>query len=236
MVPDHFQDRQPEKAFRNKIANFSVFIRTFSPFICLNTCILIFYVLSYRSETNKRKDFIMKKTLIALSLAAAALVSARDIRDNLDSAKVGDAMIPGWTINRSNKAADYGKSVIVVGSEADEKALKLTAPADRSNSIYMLGATTAKAGEFLEFSAKVKGKGTVTLSYYPYTAKGGFVGGVPVPYKAFVLSDSWVEIKCKLEVKNSRNGTIVGSIRPCVSLSKGGELFIEDIDLEIDND
>ncbi|MBQ9770431.1 MAG: hypothetical protein IJW23_01265 [Lentisphaeria bacterium] len=178
----------------------------------------------------------MKKTLIALSLAAAALVSARDIKDNLDSAKIGAEMIPGWTINRSNKAADYGKSVIVVGSEADEKALQLTAPADRSNSIYMLGATAVNAGEFLEFSAKVKGKGTVTLSYYPYGEKGGFVGGVPVPYKAVVLGNNWVEIKCKLQVKNSNNGTLVKFIRPCISLSKGGELLIEDIDLEIDND
>ena len=178
----------------------------------------------------------MKKTLIALSLATLSLLSARDIKDNLDSAKIGAPMIPGWTINRSSKAPDYGKGEIVVGSESDEKALKLTAPADRSNGIYMLSATTVKAGEFLEFSAKVKGKGSVTFSYYPYNAKGGFVGGVPVPYKAFTLTGEWVEVKCKLEVKDSKNGTAVVGIRPCLTLSKGGELMIEDIDLEIDND
>ena len=178
----------------------------------------------------------MKKTLIALSLATLSLLSARDIKDNLDTAKIGDPMIPGWMINRSTKAPDYGKGEIVVGSKADEKALKLTAPAERSNGIYMRSATTVKAGEFLEFSAKVKGKGSVTFSYYPYNAKGGFVGGVPVPYKAFTLTNEWVEVKCKLEVKDSKNGTAVVGIRPCLTLSKGGELMIEDIDLEIDND
>ena len=178
----------------------------------------------------------MKKTLIAVSLATVSLLSARDIKDYLDSAKIGAPMIPGWTINRSNKAADYGKGEVVVGSEADEKAFKLTAPADRSNAIYMLGSTSVKAGEFLEFSAKVKGKGTVTFTYYPYGIKGAFVSGVPVPTKTVVLTDKWTEVKGKLEVKNSKNGTIVGAIRPSIVLSKGGELLIEDIDLEIDND
>ena len=177
----------------------------------------------------------MKKTLMTLAVGCMALVSARDIPVQLEQAKLGADVIPGWTFNKSVKAFQ-GKGEIVIGSEADEKALQLTAPADRSNSIYMLGATAVNAGEFLEFSAKVKGKGTVTLSYYPYGEKGGFVGGVPVPYKAVVLGNNWVEIKCKLQVKNSNNGTLVKFIRPCISLSKGGELLIEDIDLEIDND
>lgn len=177
----------------------------------------------------------MKKTLIAVVLGCAAILSARDIKDNLDKAKIGANIIPGWTINRSSKAADYGKGKIIVGSEADEKAFQFQAPADRSNSFYMLGATPVKVGEFLEFSAEVKGKGTVTISYYAYSAKNGFLTGIKIPYKTFTLTNDWQEIECKLPIVPSTKGT-VALIRPSIRVSQGGLLVIEDIDLEIDND
>lgn len=177
----------------------------------------------------------MKKTLIALVLGCAAILSARDIKDNLDRAKIGAKMIPGWTLNHSRKAADYGKGKVVVGSESDEKAFEFTAPADRGNSIYMLSSTPVKVGEFLEFSMKVKGTGTISLSYFTYTSKDRYLGGVKIPRKSFQLTNNWQEIECKLEIMPSKNGT-VGRIRPCIALSKGGKVVIEDIDLEIDDD
>ena len=177
----------------------------------------------------------MKKAMIAMVLGCAAILSARDVKDYLDTAKIGASMIPGWTINKSNKAADYGKTQIIVGSEADEKAFQIVAPADRSAAVYMISSTPVNVGEFLEFSAKVKGKGQITFSFYTYNAKDQYVAGVKIPNKTFVLTGTWTEIKCKLPVKDSA-ASQVGRIRPCFSLSKGGELQIEDIDLELDND
>ena len=118
----------------------------------------------------------MKKTLIAVVLGCAAILAARDIKDNLERAVIGADMIPGWQINKSGKAADYGKGKIIVGHEADEKALQLNAPADRTLSIYMQSSTPVKVGEYLEFSADVKGKGMVTISYYTYNAKDQYIG------------------------------------------------------------
>lgn len=177
----------------------------------------------------------MKKTLIAVVFGCAAILTARDIADNLDRARIGADMIPGWLINKSVKAADYGKGKIIVGHEADEKALQLNAPADRTVSIYMSSSTPVKAGEFLEFSADVKGKGAVTISYYTYNAKEQFITDVKVPSRTFTLTPVRTEIKCKLPIAPSKSNSL-SRIRPCIVLSKGGEMVIEDIDLEIDND
>ena len=177
----------------------------------------------------------MKKSLVATIFCCAAILSARDIADNLDRAAIGSKMIPGWTINKVGKAADYGKSEIVVGSEPDDKALKLIAPAKRYVAVYMLTSTPVRNGDFLEFSADVKGKGTVTFAYYTYNAKDRFIG-VPVSRKTITLTNSWKEVKCKLPIKNTTGDKAVARIRPCITLSAGGELLIEDIDLEIDND
>ena len=197
-----------------------------------------FFVKLYYLTANEPKTeriTVMKKALIAITLCCAAILPAKDIKDYLDTAKIGAAMIPNWTVNKSSKAADYGKTQIVVGSEADEKALKVTAPADRGVAVYMLVSTPVNAGEFLEYSAKVKGKGQLTLSFYTYNAKDQYVGGVKIPNKTFVLTDTWTEIKCKFPVKDSA-ASPVGRIRPCFTLTKGGELLIEDIDLELDKD
>ena len=99
----------------------------------------------------------------------------------------------------------------------------------------MLTSTPVRNGDFLEFSADVKGKGTVTFAYYTYNAKDRFIG-VPVSRKTITLANSWKEVKCKLPIKNTTGDKAVARIRPCITLSAGGELLIEDIDLEIDND
>ena len=177
----------------------------------------------------------MKKTLIAVVLGCAAILAARDIKDNLERAVIGADMIPGWQINKSGKAADYGKGKIIVGHEADEKALQLNAPADRTLSIYMQSSTPVTVGEYLEFSADVKGKGMVTISYYTYNAKDQYIGDVKTQSQSFTLTENLKEIKCKLKIMPSKS-TSLGRIRPCIVVSKGGELVIEDIDIEIDND
>ena len=177
----------------------------------------------------------MKKTLLTLAVGCAALVSARDIPVQLERAAIGAAEIPGWTVNKSAKADDYGKGEIVVGSEADEKAFHAIAPAKRTSAYYMIAHTPVKVGEYLEFSADIKGKGTVTFSYYMYDAKGRFLSGVRPDRKVFTLTDRWTEVKFKLKIISSPEGT-VGKIRPCFTLSPGTDLLIEDLELEIDDD
>lgn len=176
----------------------------------------------------------MKKTLIALTLCCAAILSARDITVALNSAKIGDATIPGWVINKSNKAADYGKGEIIAGSEADEKAFKITPPADRATSFYTAAAHKAKPGDKVELSAKVKGKGSFSFGYYTYDATGArFLSGVRNTSKSHPLKDEWTEVEIELVVGTSPQGEI-GMIRPVISVAKGAELIIEDIEIEID--
>lgn len=176
----------------------------------------------------------MKKTLMTLAVGCMALVSARDIPVQLEQAKLGADVIPGWTFNKSVKAFQ-GKGEIVIGSEADEKAFHVVTPAGKSTAYYMQAGVPVKVGEYLEISADVKGKGSITFSYYTYTDKDGFLSGVKAESKTINLTGNWKEIKFKLKINPSTQG-VVSRIRPCFTVAPGSEVWIEDLELEIDDD
>ena len=177
----------------------------------------------------------MKKTLIACVLGCAALLAARDVAVPLNSAKIGAASIPGWIINKSNPAADYGKAEIIAGSEADEKAFKVTAPADRNATFYSTKAYPAKVGEKIEFSAKVKGKGRFLFGFYGYAANGvKYLDGIPNRDRTFDLTDTLTEIKVEIVITASPQGEI-GTVRPFFATVKGSELIIEDLEIDIED-
>ena len=178
----------------------------------------------------------MKHAAIALAICFAAVLSAGDVSVPLNSAKIGDATIPGWVLNKSHKADDYGKGEVIAGSEADEKAFKVTPPADRGISFYSGKAYPAKVGYKLEFSADVKGKGTVTFGFYAYNETGNkYIGGLKNHTKTFQLTDKLTEVKAEIFVEATPLGEI-GAIRPVISVSKDSELVIEDIDIDIEDD
>lgn len=177
----------------------------------------------------------MKKTLIALVLSCAALLAARDIRVNLNGAKLGADKIPGWMLNRSGKSADFGKGEVVAGSESDKKAFKMKAPANRHVAFYTVNAYPVKVGEKLEISADVKGKGTITVGYYAYGEKGRNITAAPGSSKTFKLTDKKTEIECEIPLDAPKSGKLL-TIRPFISVAAGGEAVVEDIEIEIDND
>ena len=104
----------------------------------------------------------MKKTLIVLSLACAALLAARDIPVSMDNAKIGAETIPGWILDKYGKIEDLGSGKIVVGSEADDKAFHVVSTL-RTTAFFRTSAVPVKIGETFEFSAKIKGKGKYTI-------------------------------------------------------------------------
>ena len=175
----------------------------------------------------------MKKALLLLAFGCAAVLAADDLPVGLKTAKLGAPTIPGWIINKSSKAADYGKGEIIAASEPGKMAFKIVAPADRGVAFYTARAFPVKVGQVLEVSAKVKGKGWLSLGFYGY-GNNRFLGGIANSNKSFQLQEGLTEVKAEIVINGSKAGNL-DSIRPAITVSKGGEAVIEDLEVEIEN-
>ena len=176
----------------------------------------------------------MKKTLFALALGCAAMLVAKDIPVGLKNAKIGAPTLPGWILNRSGKAADYGKGEIIAGSKAGEKAFKITAPANLRAAFYTASPFSVKVGQVLKISAKAKGKGTIIFGFYGYNNGSKFLGGIADASKSFQLTEEMTELKAEIIVNKSTQGEL-NTLRPAITVMKGGEAVLEDIEIEIED-
>lgn len=183
---------------------------------------------------GKKGFFQMKKTLFLLAIGCAAVLAAEELPVGLKTAKIGAPVIPGWIINKSAKAVDYGKGEIVAASEAGKMAFKISAPADRGAAFYTARAFPVKIGQVLEISAKVKGKGSITLGFYGYNNGAKFLGGIANTGKTFQLQEGLTKVKAEIVIGSAKTGEL-NTLRPAITVSAGGEAVIEDLEIEIEN-
>ena len=172
----------------------------------------------------------MKKRLIPLIFACAALLSAEDFPIGLDKAKIGDSKMPGWNLNTFGFKDGVGKGEIIAGSKEGTKAFKFTTTT-RMTAFYTK-AVPSKVGDVLEFTARVKGKGTLILGYYNYGDKYVYLQAAPESSRSFKLQPDWQEISCKITVVPSQKGELK-YVRPMITLRSNSEVIMEDISIKL---
>ena len=173
----------------------------------------------------------MKKTVFAIICCCAAAVFAGEleIKDILKKSKIGAAAPVNWALN---KKVDAGTGIIIQGSEKDEKAFKITSP-KVSTYFYSLVSYDAKLGDKVKISADVIGKGTFFAGFYIYNDKNQYIATVG-SMKSYVLNGKKQEVEFEFIIPNGIKGEIAHHIRPALGISGGGEVIIEDLEVEID--
>ena len=168
-----------------------------------------------------------KITAILSLLLGAALLHGGALEVNGNFAKLDKTGKPvNWRVNQWAGYKPLAKSEVI--SEDGRKVLHISDVTARSGFGWFYGKTfKAVAGDTVNVSAKVRGKGSARFglqfrdakgNYMSYTTKGG----------SFKLTKEWKDVNLALKVVNTSRGE-TQSVTLTLGGDKGSELYISDI-------
>ena len=165
--------------------------------------------------------------LTAAAMIAAVTLSADDLKINGDfkGSKIGSAAPAGWTKNFSTHK-DIGVTSVVKGKKDGEfgvqiKTTKMVTP-------FYSGPFKAAAGDTVEISAKVKGKGKIQFSYYAYGP--GYL--VSKAGNVFTVQEKETEYESKILITEAPKGKI-STIRIVFQALPNSDVTVYDVEAEI---
>jgi len=166
----------------------------------------------------------------AAMIAAFALSADDDLKINGDfkGSNLGDASPAKWTKNFST-SPDIGKSTVVKGEKDGEFALQVTT--GKRDTPFYSGAFKASAGDTLEITADVKGKGKIQFSYYAYNEKGQFLAGKGA--SLIDVNGDFAEYKSKIVIDEVKEKT-VAFVRIVFSAAPNSDVTFKDVEAEIE--
>lgn len=144
-----------------------------------------------------------------------------------DSRMVVDAnrVVRGWMFNEVEDFKPYGD---VLAAMHDGHAGVRIVSKGKPTAIYHATVLPAKAGERLDVSARVRGRGQGTVGFFCYGKNWTWKGSVGQPQTvAATAADEPVEICARMTVPAD-----VVSVRPFLSVSSGDEVEFYDIAVE----